>query len=426
MDPRRDDQREERAARRPSASEIARRGPARSSTGTSSGPATARGAIVSSRYAATLHLGLPDGDGEEDRVGERDRDRASPATLPRCASAYALDRILGVPHPRERTPRGLQAVAASPRRTSRHQGNPFAGRRVLAAAARSHRGARLLRQARSEQLAGELRVRRAPDLLHHLADEEPEHALLPAAELLDGLGVLGDHLVDDAPSSPSSETCSQALALRRSPSIGVAGLERLLERLLRAGRRDGSVADQLDELGEVLRRDLSLGELDVRVRFTWPARSWVIQFAAAAGVGAGRDGLLEERRPSRPIAASSRGLCRLQTELGLVARATGRRQLGQGRADLLDPRRDRARAAAGRARGSTGSRTRTPSSAAVRRARRPRPSAASPARATRRASSARDLALLLVAERAFERADRVQVLDLDLRAELRALPTGRT
>ena len=66
--------------------EIARRGPARSSSGTRNGPATASGAIVSARNAATLTSASGGGISKKIEPASAIATIASPATLPKCAS----------------------------------------------------------------------------------------------------------------------------------------------------------------------------------------------------------------------------------------------------------------------------------------------------------------------------------------------------
>src|ERR671911_1383220 len=88
------------------------------------------------------------------------------------------------------------------------------------------------RQALEEQFANGLGIGRATGLLHHLAEDGVERALLAAAELLHGTGVLGDRLLDPGLERSRVDHLAQAAALHDRYGR-VAGLERLLEHLLR-------------------------------------------------------------------------------------------------------------------------------------------------------------------------------------------------
>src|SRR5260370_32635201 len=69
---------------------------------------------------------------------------------------------------------------------------------------RSHTfSATTLLQLLAEHLIHQLRIGLTFGGFHHLADEEPEHGLLPRAILLELFGIRGNHLVDDLPQCES-------------------------------------------------------------------------------------------------------------------------------------------------------------------------------------------------------------------------------
>ena len=101
--------------------EIARRGPARSSSGTRNGPATASGAIVSARNAATLTSASGGGISKKIEPASAIATIASPATLPKCASPYVSSGS-SERHIRPSGRNSASTIATSPSRMSCHQG----------------------------------------------------------------------------------------------------------------------------------------------------------------------------------------------------------------------------------------------------------------------------------------------------------------
>ena len=108
---------------RPSAApnEIARLGPARSSSGTSTGPATARGAIVSRRNPATLTVDSSAGISKNTEPASAIATMASPAALPKCARPYVSSGA-SERHMRPSGRNSASTMATRPRRMSCHQG----------------------------------------------------------------------------------------------------------------------------------------------------------------------------------------------------------------------------------------------------------------------------------------------------------------
>ena len=125
----------------------------------------------------------------------------------------------------------------------------------------------------AQPLADDARVGLAAGLLHHLADEEAEQALLAAAVLLDLAGVRGDHRVDDR-----VELADVADGLLGQVRLGaealVAGVR---ERLVEGGARDlGAGRDELRELG---RRSRAPGRRPVATNAF--ASTFAVSFASA-------------------------------------------------------------------------------------------------------------------------------------------------
>src|SRR5215210_7771377 len=230
-------------------SEIQRRGPARSSGITSSGPASASGNMVSPRYSATFTFASSTGSEKKTVSASEIAISASPAALVKCASAYASSgRSLA--HMRRSGQTRDSARPARPSSTSCHHG--YRGGRGWSTRTPAPRS---VRQSLAQQLLRELRVRGAPGGLHHLADEEPHHTLVPAAELRRGVGVVGDDPVGDRAELAGVGDLPEAPPFddRLDP---FAGRERLLQRLLRAGAREGVLRQEAKQVHEVLRGHL--------------------------------------------------------------------------------------------------------------------------------------------------------------------------
>src|SRR6266566_6072972 len=109
-------------------------------------------------------------------------------------------------------------------------------------------------QALPQELLRHLRVRGAPSLLHQLPDEEADHAVLAAAELLDDVGMLVDDLIGEGPERARIGDLPELQAVDDLFDRG-AGRERVLQGLLRAGPGDRAVGDQADDVGDVPGRE---------------------------------------------------------------------------------------------------------------------------------------------------------------------------
>src|SRR6266542_3963122 len=289
----------------------------------------------------------------------------------------------------------LSSIAARPRRRSCHHGYRF-GSGPLPPIGRPDRASGP-RELGAEQLLDGPHVRRAARLLHHLADQEIDRPVLPRPELLHGARVLGDRLhhprlqggrVGDLPKSAG---CHDLLD-------GLARLERLLKHLLGRGDGDRPSLDQADQARDVLGGDLALGQLD-------PGLVQQTREVLGHPVGHGRggspdlDGLLQEIR-GRLRRADQHGLLGSQPELAFEPGPAGGGQLGEVRLGevavvkrfLLGSQRV----------GRAFSLVEVTSLLNQRLARAERGG----------------LPLLLVLQGSFERANGVQVLDLDLRAVL--------
>ena len=143
-----------------------------------------------------------------------------------------------------------------------------------------------------EQLLRELGVRRSPRCPHDLSHEESDHALVPVAELLRRLLVGGEHLVDDRSELAGVGDLAKARTLDDRVDR-IAGLDRFLERLLRARAADRVVGEQSEQVGQVLRRHPGRGIRPVLVR---EARQVLRDPVRGSGrLGAQGDRLLEQR-----------------------------------------------------------------------------------------------------------------------------------
>src|SRR6266568_578958 len=252
---------------------MARRDRPRSSNGTSRGPATAMGAMVSPRYRATFSRACPTGREKKTELASATATMASPATLAMCTREY---RSRGSP---ERYMRWSGRVARSTRRPSHSRTSaarsrarwPAEGRACGAgggvgsgADGRDARPGGLLTagalragEAFAQEVPGHLRVGRAPGLLHQLAHQELEGALLAALELHHRLGVLCQDLLHQRAQRGGVRDLPEAL-LRDDVLHLAPGGERVLQGHLGAGRGDGSRFHQPDHVPEMLRGDLAL------------------------------------------------------------------------------------------------------------------------------------------------------------------------
>jgi hypothetical protein len=88
----------------------------------------------------------------------------------------------------------------------------------------------------AEQVGRHRRIGGAPSLLHDLAEEGVDGALLPAAELIDRAGVLGDDLVDDGLEGRGVRDLPKSLRFDDLLDARAGG-ERFGERGLSRGRR---------------------------------------------------------------------------------------------------------------------------------------------------------------------------------------------
>src|SRR6185436_3854632 len=179
------------------------------------------------------------------RRRELTADQTIPATTTIATSAITIQIHESIRDP----------LSASGAETKRRQGGRSLRRRTRTSA-----------QLGADELAHDARIRAAAGLLHHLADEEAEEALLAAAVLLDLPRVGSEDPVDER---PELGRVGDGL-LRQVRLGGEAGVARTRHRLVECLPRDAVARlDELRELGRVDggRVDARAGELvhdDVR------------------------------------------------------------------------------------------------------------------------------------------------------------------
>src|SRR5207247_1465199 len=233
--------------------EISLRNPPRSSSGTSTGPATASGAMVSPRYSATCVRAAPGFSAKKTESASANATSASPAALAIWTSEYASN---GWSESHSRTSGAVaHRQPCRSRCPIRWWWSGCVGARPESIRLRAG-------EALPEELLDELRVRGAAGLLHHVPDQGVQGALLAASELLHRSRVPRDGLVDDRLERRRVADLLQA-SLVDDVLDGLSRLERLRHGLLRAGGGDRAVAGEPDEIGDVLRRDAAVRELDM-------------------------------------------------------------------------------------------------------------------------------------------------------------------
>src|SRR5439155_16264794 len=241
------------AMARPAAAtnEMARRDRPRSSSGTSRGPATAMGAMVSPRYSATFSRACPTGSEKNTELARATATMASPATLAMCTSEYrssgSSERYIRwsgrVAFSNSLASHSRTSAARSRARWPAERCGSGAGGGVWGEA-RGSRGGGLLTspalrggEAFAQEVPGHLRVGRAAGLLHELADQELQRPLLAAFELHHRLRVLGQDLLHQPAEGGGVGDLPEAPLLHDLLDLAAGG-ERVLQHGLGPPRRD--------------------------------------------------------------------------------------------------------------------------------------------------------------------------------------------
>src|SRR6266536_4172504 len=406
----------------PAPNEMARRNPPRSSSGTITGAANASGAIVSPRYSATLTLAWPTGIEKNTESARAIATIASPATLAMWTSVYVSSgsslrhiRWTGRVATPNACPSPTSARAATSSAPDDRDGlAPDTSRRSGGRSGRGSRPTALGGEPVTEQLLHELRVGRVAGLLHDLPDQESDRVLLAPAKLRHRVRVLGDDLVDHG--AERGRVAHMATAPRLDDVLGgVAGGECLGQHGLRPGRRHHRVAHEPGQVCQVLRRQLA--ELELGTRLVHQRGDVLGQPVGGLHRWRPQPHRLLEELGGRARPRQQSRLLGLQLVLLDEPPALRGRELGQGRPDLLDPLRRRFQ------RREVGLREVPVVERELLAAQGIRGTAVLvpvPGLLDERPAGLQDfdLAGRLVAQRTLHRPDRVEVLDLDLRAEL--------
>ena len=164
---------------------------------------------------------------------------------------------------------------------------------------------------------------------------KPITTLLAGPELLNDVRVLRDHLVHDRSERTGVGHLTQAEPVD-DRGDAVAGLHRILQRLLRPRPGDRVVGDQPDQLGQMLGRDAGLaGVHAVLVQ----QAGQILRDPVRRGLGVDpRCDRSFEQIGRRAVGDKHARNLGLEAELGRVALAPDARQLRQRRADIVDPR----------------------------------------------------------------------------------------
>ena len=186
----------------------------------------------------------------------------------------------------------------------------------------------------AQDLVHERRVRAAARLLHHLTDEEPHEGRLARPELLGLLRVRSDD-------APARFLDGPRVAYLLHPQLGHHVLRRAIAPgdlrvdLLGLLAADGPAVDQLEELRHLARRDREGGREPVGLHV---AQNFALhEVRDLRGLAVERGRLFEERRDARMAGEHLRGV-RAEGHVAHEALALGARQLGQRRARVRHER----------------------------------------------------------------------------------------
>src|SRR3954469_2247037 len=186
----------------------------------------------------------------------------------------------------------------------------------------------------AELLAGDpadfAAVRTASGLAHHVADDRPDRLLLAGADLVGGVGVGVDRLLNEPVELVAVPHPPRALGVDDRRRLAALGGERLEHGLGRA-RRDLLAPDHADEVCEPVRRHLRLRGICAREDAAQIAHTPLGELLRVATHG---QRLLEPRPQALPEGEDTGGVGR-QAERLLVAPLALGGQLGQGRAGAL-------------------------------------------------------------------------------------------